>query len=158
MSPVAAVARRDDRRRAPAPLVDDPIDRGGRERRPVREHDDRRVDLRRERRETAAQRRAGSKLPVGAVDRSLERVRPRDDDDLIEPLHVLEHGGKEQPLLRRAEPRRCAGSEDDGADHQLFLTVTFSITTGCAGGPSPVPSASIALTVSIPSVTVPTTA
>ena len=64
---------------------------------------------------------------------------------------MLEHGGKEQPLLRRAEPRRCAGSEDDGADHQLFLTVTFSITTGCAGGPSPVPSASIALTVSIPS-------
>jgi hypothetical protein len=36
--------------------------------------------------------------------------------------------------------------------------VTFWITTGCEGGPSPVPRASIALTVSMPSVTVPTTA
>ena len=158
MPAVAAVARRDDRRRAPAPLVDDAVDRRRSERRPVREHDDRRLDLGRERGEAAAQRRAGPSLPVEAVDRAFERVRTRDDDDLVEPLYVLEHGGQEQSLLRRAEPRRCTGSEDDGADHQLLLTVTFSITTGFPGGPSPRPSASIALTVSIPSVTVPTTA
>ena len=36
--------------------------------------------------------------------------------------------------------------------------MTRSITTGCEGGPSPVPSASIASTVSIPSLTLPTIA
>ena len=71
-------------------------------------------------------------------------------------LHPLEHGGEQQPLLRRAEARRRTGGEDDRAYDDC--TVTRSITTGCVGGPSPAPSASIAVTVSIPSVTVPTTA
>jgi hypothetical protein len=155
---LAAVARRDELSTGGAPLRDDPVDRRRGQRGAVGEDDHGRLDLGSEHREAATKRGARPALPVRAVDRTFERVRARDDDDLVEPLDALEDRGEEQSLLGRAEPRRCSGSEDDGADHQLSSTVTFWITTGCDGGPSPVPSASIALTVSMPSVTVPTTA
>ena len=74
-------------------------------------------------------------------------ARASGDDDLIDRDQPFEHGGEEQALLRRAEPRRRAGGEDDGSD-QDDVTVTFSITTGIEGGPSPTPSLSIACTVS----------
>ena len=54
------------------------------------------------------------------------------------------------PRRRRGRSRRCA--------HQLSPTVTLETTTGCDGGPSPTPSASMRSTVSMPSVTSPTTA
>ncbi len=152
-----AVARGDDRRAALSPGGDDAFDRGRVELGPVCEHDDRGLHVRVERGQPAPERGAGPALPVRAGDGALELVRTRDDDDLIDSGEPLEHGGKEQALLRRAEPRRGTGREDDRRD-QDSCTVTFLITTGFDGGPSPTPSASIALTVAIPSVTRPTMA
>jgi hypothetical protein len=63
------------------------------------------------------------------MDGPLELVGARDDDHLGERLQALEHGRQEQLLLRRAEPRRRARGEDDGADQDSW-TVTFRITTG----------------------------
>ena len=65
-------------------------------------------------------------------------MRARDDDDLVDVrVEPLEDGGEEQALLRRAEPRRGTGGEDDRSDQDSW-TVTRSITTGFDGGPSPV--------------------
>ena len=116
MAAVAAVARGDDRRAALAPGCDDAVDRRRGELRPVGEHDHRRLDLRAERGEPAAERGARPALPVRAGDGAFELVRTRDDHDLIDAAESLEHGGEEQALLRRAEPRRGAGREDDGSD------------------------------------------
>jgi hypothetical protein len=43
-------------------------------------------------------------------------MRSRDDDDLVDGRQPLEDAGEEEALLRRAEPRRRAGGEDDGSD------------------------------------------
>ncbi|MDQ3067307.1 MAG: hypothetical protein M3R12_09195, partial [Actinomycetota bacterium] len=55
-----------------------------------------------------------------------------DDDDLIEPVQLLEHRGEEQALLRRSEPARRAGRENDRSDQDV-TTLIVSITTGCDG-------------------------
>jgi hypothetical protein len=53
------------------------------------------------------------------VDGALELVCAGDDDDLVEAPEALEHIRQEQLLLRRAEPRRRARGEDDGADQDV---------------------------------------
>src|SRR5688572_30912918 len=113
MAADAAVARRDERIAALAPRREHTLDRRRGEVGAVREHDHGRLDAVVERGETAAERRARPALPVRAVDRALERVRSRDDDDLIDSRQPLEDGGEEEALLRRAEPRRRPGGEDN---------------------------------------------
>ena len=56
-------------------------------------------------------------------------MRAGDDDDRVEARQPLEHGGEQDALLGRAEPRRRTGGEDDACDH-VATTLTFSITTG----------------------------
>ena len=140
-----AVVGRSDHAACMPPLLEDALDRLRSESRPVREDDDRRLDLRPERGEPAAQRRSWPSLPVGAGDDprvvgDLECVRALDDDDLVDRrlAQALEHARKEDALLGASEPGRLAGREDDRGDgHQLSVTVTLEMTTGCDGGPSP---------------------
>ena len=120
-----------------------------------------------ERREAAAERRARAVRPLGAPDQScpgglVELVRSLHDHDLVDRrlAEPLEDAGEQDALLRAAEARRLAGGEDDRGDraHQLSSTVTVWRTTGCDGGPSPTPRASMRITASMPSVTLPTIA
>ena len=149
-----------------APVVEHALDRLRREVRPVGEDDDGRFDVLPEGCEAAPKRRAGPAFPVRAADDPRlvggELVGALDDDDLVHGrlAEPLEHVREEDALLRAAEPRRLARREDDRGDahRQLSPTVTVFTTTGCDGGPSPTPSASIRRTVSSPSVTSPTIA
>jgi hypothetical protein len=64
-----------------------------------------------------------TQLPFRAVDRpdaGLDRMGSEDDDHVVHRTraHALEHRLEQDPLLRRAEPRRGAGSEDDRCDHR----------------------------------------
>lgn len=94
----------------------------GSEIRPVREHDDRRLGLRPERGQTAAERSSRSALPVGTVDdarsSSLQVVGTGNDHDLVHRtlLEPLEDTGKQEALLGAAEAGRRPGREDDGGD------------------------------------------
>ena len=161
-----AVVRRGDDPAARAPVVEHAFDGLRREIRPVGKDDDGRFDVFAERCEAAAKRRSGPAFPLRAADDSRllgsELVGAFDDDDLVDGrlAEALEDAGKEDALLRAPEPRRLAGREDDRGDahRQLSPTVTLFTTTGCDGGPSPTPSASIRRTVSSPSVTSPTIA
>ena len=117
----AAVARRDDRLSPLARRGDDPIDRCRRELRAVDEHDDRRLDIRSERSQTAPERCARPELPVRAANDALARgdlVRAENDHDLVDAAraHALEDGLEQEALLRRAEARRGSGCKDDGGD------------------------------------------
>ena len=141
---------------------------------PVREHDHRSVDVVRERVEPASERGPRPASPPIACDeaarnalrqfvsRELELVRALDDDDLVDRslAQPLEHLREEESLLGRAEARRLARGEDDRGDaaHQLSVTVTLEMTTGCVGRSSGPPRAPIRSTVSRPSVTSPTIA
>ena len=62
-----------------------------------------------------------------------------DDDDLVDRslAQPFEHLREEESLLGGAEARRLAGGEDDRGDlaHQLSVTVTLVMTTGCEGAP-----------------------
>ena len=137
---------------------------------PVGEDDDGRLDVVVESGEPAAERRSRPALPVRARDdarrrtlagsRARARPRRRRSRRRTSLDSRVEHVREEEVLLRAAEPRRLARREDDRGDapHQLDAAVTVFTTTGCDGGPSPTPSASIRSTVSIPSVTSPTIA
>ena len=151
-------------------LADDAADRRSREPRPVREHDDRSLDVVAQRREAAPERGAGAVGPAGAAHESgptvqhplAQRVGALDDDDLVDrrPLEALEHAWQQQLLLRRAEPGRGAGGQHDRGDaaHDEDA-VTDSITTGWSGcSVCGSPSAPISSTTSRPSVTSPTIA
>ena len=135
--------------------------------RPVGKNDDGRIDVGSERLEAAPERGSRPALPVRAAHEPrrgirLKLVRALHDDDLVHGglAKALEHTRQENPLLGAPESGRLAGGEDDRsrASHQLSSTVTLEITTGWEGGPSPTPSASIRMTVSMPSVTSPTIA
>ena len=90
-------------------------------------------------------------------------MRALDHDDVVERSvrEAREDVGEEELLLRRAEPGRSAGREDDGRDagHGREAAVTDSTTIGWSGA-SDVgsPSEPISSTTSRPSVTSPTTA
>jgi hypothetical protein len=119
MAAVARVARRDRVGAGRAPGRDDAIDRGRREVGTVGEDDNGGFDLRAERFEAAAKRRAGAALPVRTVDDpgvGVERVGAADHHDLVDlaRAHALEHARQQQALLRSAEPGRGACREDDG--------------------------------------------
>jgi hypothetical protein len=119
MAALAAVARGHDRVSVLAPGGDDPLDRLRREIGPVGQDDHSGLCV--QRGQAAAEGGAGSSLPLGAADDArvgLDVVRAEDDDDILDrrAAQALEDLGKEQPLLRRAEPRRRAGCEDDGPD------------------------------------------
>ena len=73
----AAVGGRDDVAALVAPRGDHAVDRARIELGPVGEHDDRRLCVRRQRREPAAQRSPGPALPLGAADRLRRRSRRR---------------------------------------------------------------------------------
>ena len=166
MATLAAVGGCDDRAALGPPGRDHALDRLRVEVGPVREHDDRRLDIVAELLEAARERRARAALPAGARDdagRRLERVRSGDHHDVVDGalLQPLEHLGQQQALLRRAEARRLTGGEHDRGDAHDSSTVTDSTTTGRVGVPlgsltSPKPS--MRLTVSIPLVTLPTIA
>ena len=153
-----AVVRRGDDSAARAPVVEHALDGLRREIGPVGKDDDGRLDVFPERREAAAKRRPGPALPLRAADDPRlvggELIGALDDDDLVHGrlAEPLEHVREEDALLRAAEPRRLACREDDRGDahRQLTPTVTVFTTTGCDGGPSPTPSASIRRTVSMP--------
>ena len=103
---------------SPATL-DHALHGGGRELRAVGEHDNRGLDVRVERGQPTPEGGAGAAFPVRARDGALELVRPRDDDDFLDPAEPFEDCGEEQALLRRAEPRRGSGCEDDGSDQDV---------------------------------------
>jgi hypothetical protein len=113
---VAAVARGDERRACLPPPLDHALHGGGRELRAVCEHDDSGFHVWAERGQPTPERGAGAALPVRARDGTLELVRPRDDDDVFDSTESFENCGEEQALLRRAEPRRGSGREDDRRD------------------------------------------
>lgn len=121
MAALALVGRRHDGVASLAPGGDDALHGLRREIGPVGEEDDRRLDVRRERLEPAAERRAGPALPIGAANDpgvGFHVVRAEDDDDLVHRRapHPFEHLRQEQPLLRRAEARRGPCREDDGGE------------------------------------------
>ena len=161
-----AVVRRSDYLAAGAPVVEHSLDGLRREIGPVGKDDHGRLDVSPERREAAAERRPRPALPLRAADDSRlvgsELIGALDHDDLVHRRFAepLEHVREKDALLRAPEPRRLACREDDRGDahRQLSPTVTVFTTTGCDGGPSPTPSASIRRTVSSPSVTSPTIA
>jgi len=94
MAAHAAVACGNERCAARPPGYEHALDRGRRELGAVREDDDGCLDAGVERREPTAQRGARPAFPVRAVDRALERVRSRDDDDLVDPGQLFEDGGE----------------------------------------------------------------
>ncbi len=82
----AAVARGYHRRAVGAPDLDDPIDRGPGKVRPVREDDDRRFGLGRQRVEAGTQRYTGSSLPVARENSArvgLHVIRAEHDDHVV---------------------------------------------------------------------------
>ena len=98
------------------------VDRPRVELRPVAEHDHRGVHVVPERVETAAKRRAGPALPPGAVNDSgirFHSVGPEYDHEVVDRTcaYAVEHSRQQHALLRRAEPCRGAGREDDRGDH-----------------------------------------
>jgi len=88
----------------------------------------------------------------------LDLVRTRHDDDIVDGAEAQrgEHVGEEQPLLRRAEARRCAGREHDC--RYDVSTPTFEMTTARVGCSCALPSLPILSTTASPDVTLPTTA
>ena len=76
--------------------------------RAVGEDDDRRLGLVGERVEPAAKRRSRPALPLRRTHDLvfLQPVRPGDDHDLVDGARGARAAREEQPLLRRAEPRR----------------------------------------------------
>ena len=93
------------------------FDRPGVESRPVGEHDHRAVDVRAERAEAAAERRARADLPVVALNDPcagrLELVCAFDDDDLRDarPPQRVEDRRQQFALLDPAVARRGASGE-----------------------------------------------
>ena len=88
----------------------------------------------------------------------LDVVRARHDDDVFDgaTCERCEDRGEEKALLRRAEPRRLAGREDDR--RYDVSTPTFEMTIVCVGCSDASPSLPILSTTSSPSVTFPTIA
>ena len=165
MPTVAAVARCHDLGPGLAPGGDHAVDRSGREAWPVCEDDDGGADLRSERFEAAAKRRAGPALPVVALDDAsvrLECVRAGDHDDLVDAAraNALEHERQEQALLRCTEPACGAGRQHDSRDHQppdeISMDSTTTVVVGCSVAGSP--SFPMRATTSRPEVTCPITA
>ena len=114
MAALAAVARRDDRLAACAPLADHTLDCFRREVGAICKDDDRGCRVGRKRGEAAPERGSGALLPLGAVDDlrvRLDVVRAEDDEDVVDGCapHPREHLREEHALLRRAEARRRAG-------------------------------------------------
>ena len=133
---LATVARRYHGLAARPPLADHPLDGLRREVRPVREDDDRRLRVGRQRGEAAAQRRARPFGPIGTADYAcigLDVVRAKDDDDVLDggAAYLPQHFREEEALLRRAEARRGPGGKDDGGDQvqprsERHAAVTFA--------------------------------
>ena len=163
MAAHCAVARGEHGCATRPPRLDDAVDRRRRDVRPVAEDDDGSFGLRAQRVQAAPERCAGPPTPIGAANdalRGLDLVRAGDDDELVDRARAdaLEYRIEEQPLLRRSEPRGCAGREDDGSDQETS-TVIDSTTTGCVG--SSVlgsPRRPIRCTTFMPEVTLPITA
>jgi hypothetical protein len=116
----AAVRRGDDVASVGAPRLDDSVDGTRIEVGPIGENDERRIGIIRQRGKSAAQRRTGPALPLGAMDAvDVERVRAADDDHWVR-LQRFEHTREQLDLLRRrrAVARRRSGGENDGVDVQ----------------------------------------
>ena len=122
VAPRTLVGRGDDLAETAAPGSEHALDGLGSEIGPIGEDDDRGLGLRTERGQTAAERSAGTQLPIGTVDdayfASVEVVRAGDDHDLVHgtPAKPLEDAGKQEALLGAAEARRRSGRKDDGGD------------------------------------------
>ncbi len=136
MTALAPVARREDGASALAPSSDNPVDSCRRELRAVGEYDHRRLGLGRQRIQPAAERRSGTLLPIGAADDLCVRlhvVRAEHDQQVVDgarPPHPVEYRPEQDPLLRRAEPRRGPGREHDSPDAQVQpLSVRQSAVT-----------------------------
>jgi hypothetical protein len=125
VAPLAAVRRGDYTGAGLAPGGHDAVDRLRSEVGAVGEHDDGGFDVGTEGLETAAERGARPSLPVRAVDgvgTGLDRVCAENDDNLIDgarAVHAREHRFEQNPLLRGAESRRGAGSQNDRRDHRV---------------------------------------
>ena len=119
----AAVGRRQHLAAPVPPGLDDAVERLGRQVGAVGQDDRRGAHLGAERGEPAAERGAGALFPLGAADRAcvgLHLVGAEHDDDLVDRARgadAPEHLAEEEPLLRRAEPRRGSGGEHDRGDH-----------------------------------------
>ena len=132
MEAQAVVGGRDDVAALGAPRLDDPVDGARIEVGAVGEHDDRRLRLRRERAEPAAQGGAGAVRPVRAAHRALVRLdvmRAEHDEDPVERRALVqrgEHARQQLDLLRRrdAVARRSAGRQHDGVDHTSTMPGT----------------------------------
>ena len=135
----AAVARSDERRAALPPALRARA-RSRRARAPgrLRARPPRPRPPGRARRARSGARRPGPRSQSGQWTAPSSWYAPETTTTWSIAAEPFEDGGKEQALLRRAEPRRGAGGEDDRRD-QDSCTVTFSITTGFDGGPSPTP-------------------
>jgi len=121
MAALAAVARGEDRLSPRTPDADHPLDRRRGEVGPVRQHDHRGLDLRSERRQAAAERRTRAVLPLRTADDArvgLDLVRADHDDHLPDggAPHPFQDLREEESLLRRSEPRRRPGGQDDRRD------------------------------------------
>ena len=146
MEPLTAVGRGDDRPGAVLPRRDDAVDRARVEVGPVGEDDERGLDVVAQRREPAAQRRAGAALPSGqwTVRASVSTwCAPMTTSTSSTALRAdaFEHGRAGAALLRRAEASRCTGGEDDSGDSATLLTVILSdddrlASAARAGSPS----------------------
>ena len=104
------------------PRGDDPVDGTRRELRPVGQHDDGRV---RRRSEGASPQRSdapgprsqsGQRTVRASVSTSCAPRTTSVSSTASARANPVEHAWQEQPLLRRAEPRRGAGGEHDDAD------------------------------------------
>src|SRR5207302_11437336 len=95
------------------------------------------------------------------VTRQVERMRPRDDDDLVDrrSAQAFEHGGEQDALFRALEARSRTGGEHDGADpRHVTPTVTLRTTIGWVGCSIGSPSFPMRSTTSSPLETFPTIA
>ena len=136
MAALAAVARCQHRISVLAPGADHALDGLRSEIGPVGQDDDRRLGVRSQRLEAAAERGAGAALPLGTADDArigVDVVRAEHDDDVVHgaPTHPLEHVGEEKPLLGGTEARRRPGGEDDRPDQRQprrarHVAVTFA--------------------------------
>jgi hypothetical protein len=122
MAALTRIAGGDELAETGAPSVQDALDGLGSEIGPICEDDDRRLRLRPERGQAAAERGARAALPFRTVDDARSRhgevVGAGDDHDLVHgtPAKPLEDTGKQEALLGAAEARRRSGREDDSGD------------------------------------------
>ena len=122
MTPGSLVAGRDEDGVAVAPGLQDAVDRLRGQLQTVGEDDHGGVGSGCQRRQAAPERRAGAQLPFRAVHHphlvEPERVRPGDDDDLVDRCQSqpFQDARQQELLLGRAESGSGSGSEDDRPD------------------------------------------